>query len=84
MPKINLSEMADGTKFADIDQTTKDMWTREAATEIETSDNYGNTHYYSSCGNYLVFAVKDKDGYIQVYETKIVRKATFAPNGELI
>lgn len=84
MPKINLSEMRDGSTFAELNQATKDMWVREAAKEIETSDNYGCVHYYSSCGNSLIFAVRSEDGYTQVYETKIVRRAIFNPSGEII
>lgn len=84
MPKIDLSKMRSNAMGKEFSQALKDDWTRQAATEIDTSDNYGCKHYYSTCGNYLVFAYRDQSGYTHVYETRIERSTVFNPSGEQI
>jgi hypothetical protein len=78
--KINLTEMT-AVGSGRISQMDRDMAIRQVARDVRASANYGAKHEYTTCGDQLALAVTGADGYTRVYDCKVLRCATFLPDG---
>lgn len=78
--KISLSKM--WTKLQPATQGERDRAVRKVAAEVRASTNYGAKHEYTTAGDQLALAVTSADGTTRVYDCKILRCATFAPDGK--
>lgn len=82
---INLLAMrVPGNPHNPLAQIDRDAAVRRVATEVADSTNYGAQYEYSSCGDHLALAVRGKDNWTNVYDCKVMRCATFNPDGKQI